>query len=35
MTNREIATVLSIEPDSVTRQRLWAIMALRKMKISL
>lgn len=35
MTNREIATALNIEPDSVTRQRLRAIMALRKMKISL
>lgn len=35
MNNREIATALNIEPDSVTRQRLRAIMALRKMKISL
>ena len=35
MTNREIATALNIEPDSVTRQRLRAIMALRKMKIAL
>lgn len=35
LTNREIATALNIEPDSVTRQRLRAIMALRKMKIAL
>jgi RNA polymerase sigma-70 factor (family 1) len=35
MTNREIATALNIEPDSVIRQRLRAIMALRKMRISL
>lgn len=35
MSNREIATALNIEPDSVTRQRLRAIMALRKMRISL
>lgn len=35
MSNREIATALNIEPNSVTRQRLRAIMALRKMKISL
>lgn len=35
LTNREIASALNMEPDSVTRQRLRAIMALRKMKISL
>lgn len=35
MTNREIAAALNIEPDSVTRQRLRAIMSLRKMKLSL
>lgn len=35
MTNREIATALNIESDSVTRQRLRAILALRKMRISL
>ncbi len=33
--NREIAQQLQIEPDTVTRQRLRAIMALRKTKISL
>lgn len=33
--NREIAAELHIEPDTVTRQRLRAIMALRKTKISL
>lgn len=33
--NREIARQLHIEPDTVTRQRLRAIMALRKTKISL
>lgn len=33
--NKEIAQQLQIEPDSVTRQRLRAIMALRKTKISL
>lgn len=33
--NREIAQQLHIEPDTVTRQRLRAIMALRKTKISL
>lgn len=35
MTNREIAVALNIEHGTVTRQRLRAIMALRKMKISL
>ena len=33
--NKEIAAQLNIEPDTVTRQRLRAIMALRKTKISL
>lgn len=33
--NREIAQQLQIEPDTVIRQRLRAIMALRKTKISL
>lgn len=33
--NREIAQQLQIEPDTVARQRLRAIMALRKTKISL
>lgn len=33
--NREIAQQLQIEPDTVTRQRLRAILALRKTKISL
>ncbi len=33
--NKEIAALLNIEPDSVTRQRLRAVMALRKTKISL
>mgnify|MGYP001243068101 CR=1 FL=1 len=33
--NREIAQQLQIEPDTVIRQRLRAIMALRKSKISL
>jgi RNA polymerase sigma-70 factor (family 1) len=33
--NMEIAEQLNIEPDTVTRQRLRAIMALRKAKISL
>lgn len=35
MTNRKIAATLNIEPGTVTRQRLRAIMALRKMKLSL
>ena len=30
--NKEIAAQLNIEPDTVTRQRLRAIMALRKLK---
>ncbi len=34
-TNREIAQQLQIEPDTVIRQRLRAIMALRKTNISL
>lgn len=33
--NHEIAAMLNIEPDTVIRQRLRAIMALRKIKISL
>lgn len=33
--NKEIATQLNIEPDTVIRQRLRAIIALRKAKISL
>ena len=33
--NKEIAAQLNIEPDTVIRQRLRAIMALRKTKISL
>lgn len=33
--NREIAALLNIEPDTVNRQRLRAILALRKTKISL
>ncbi len=33
--NREIARDLEIEPDTVTRQRLRALVALRKTKISL
>lgn len=33
--NQEIATQLHIEPDTVIRQRLRAILALRKTKISL
>jgi RNA polymerase sigma-70 factor (family 1) len=34
-TNKEIAQQLNIEPDTVIRQRLRAILALRKAKISL
>ncbi|RYY57255.1 MAG: sigma-70 family RNA polymerase sigma factor [Chitinophagaceae bacterium] len=33
--NREIATDLQLEPDTITRQRLRALVALRKIKISL
>lgn len=33
--NKEIATQLNIQPDTVIRQRLRAIIALRKIKISL
>ncbi len=33
--NKEIATQLNIEPDTVIRQRLRAVIALRKIKISL